>query len=273
MVTANSQQWQYDKNSNRTRQQDNNGSTVYDIDPNSNQLQSSNGINFQVYRRDANGNPLQDKNHSYYYDAQNRLMTVDSGNTAHYQYNALGQRVYKKTAAGELLFAYDESGKLLGEYNSNGTADQETVWLANLPVATVRDNSPFAVHADHLGTPRIITDAQRREIWQWYSDPFGTTAANEDPDHNGVAVTYNLRFAGQYFDKETGLHYNYFRDYDPKTGRYLESDPIGLAGGVNTFTYVRNNSLRYVDPRGESVALVGEGLLILGAAIAIVYPD
>ena len=111
------------------------------------------------------------------------------------------------------------------------------------------------------------------EIWQWYSDPFGTTPANEDPDHNGAAVTYNLRFAGQYFDKETGLHYNYFRDYDPKTGRYLESDPIGLAGGVNTFTYVRNNSLRYVDPRGESVALVGEGLLILGAAIAIVYPD
>ena len=208
---------------------------------------TNNGIHYQVYRLDANGNPLQDKNHSYRYDAQNRLIAVDGGSTAQYHYNALGQRIHKQTQNQALLFTYDETGKLLGEYGNNGnniTAYQETVWLGNLPVAVVKDNIPYAIHTDHLGTPRVITDAQQREIWQWLDDPFGTTQANE------AAFTYHLRFTGQYYDKETGLHYNYHRYYNPKTGRYFESDPIGLAGGVNTYTYVLNNPLRYVDPSG-----------------------
>jgi RHS repeat-associated protein len=71
----------------------------------------------------------------------------------------------------------------------------------------------------------------------------------------GWAFKYNLRFAGQYFDEETGLHYNYFRDYDPKTGRYVQSDPIGLAGGLNTYLYANANPLSYIDPLG----LMGQG--------------
>lgn len=62
-----------------------------------------------------------------------------------------------------------------------------------------------------------------------------------------------LRFPGQYFDQETGLHYNYFRDYDPSTGRYIESDPIGLDGGLNTYSYSELNPLRYIDPLGLEV--------------------
>jgi RHS repeat-associated protein len=247
LIAANDQQWQYDNNSNRIRHQDPNGSTVYNLEPKSNRLSSSNGINYQVYRLDANGNPLQDKNHSYRYDTQNRLIAVDSGKTAQYRYNALGQRIHKQTQTGELFFTYDETGKLLGEYGNNGnniTAYQETVWLGNLPVAVVKDNIPYAIHSDHLGTPRVITDAQQREIWQWLDDPFGTTQANE------AAFTYNLRFAGQYYDKETGLHYNYHRYYNPKTGRYSESDPIGLAGGLNTYGYVGGNPMNRVDPEG-----------------------
>jgi RHS repeat-associated protein len=65
----------------------------------------------------------------------------------------------------------------------------------------------------------------------------------------------NLRFAGQYYDKETNLHYNYFRDYDPSIGRYVSSDPIGLAGGLNTYAYVENNPLRFVDPMGLTGAI------------------
>ena len=83
-------------------------------------------------------------------------------------------------------------------------------------------------------------------MWRWANiDPFG--------DNKAQAVSgfeYHLRFAGQVYDKETGLHYNHFRDYNPKTGRYIQSDPIGLNGGINTYAYVGNNPLNFVDPLG-----------------------
>ena len=107
------------------------------------------------------------------------------------------------------------------------------------------------VHNDHLGTPRQVTDSSGKVIWRWDADPFGATLPNEDPDGDGVATVVNLRFPGQYYDAETGLHYNYFRYYDPTTGRYITSDPIGLRGGLNTFVYVSGNPLRFIDPTGE----------------------
>jgi RHS repeat-associated protein len=96
----------------------------------------------------------------------------------------------------------------------------------------------------------VITDSAGKAIWQWDADPFGVTLANADPDGDGVKFVYNLRFSGQYFDSETRLHYNYFRDYNPKTGRYIESDPIGLQGGLNTYGYVGGNPLNKIDSLG-----------------------
>ncbi len=129
------------------------------------------------------------------------------------------------------------------------------------------------LHPDHLGTPRLATDSAKRVVWRWDSAPFGDTLPQTDPDGDGLPFTLNLRFPGQYFDAETGLHYNYFRDYDPVTGRYLESDPIGLRGGVGTYGYVENRPLVGMDPRGlDTLAipwgwggrLVGKGLGCLG---------
>ena len=99
------------------------------------------------------------------------------------------------------------------------------------------------IQADQLDTPRTVTDSTQKVIWQWDNqEPFGANAPNEDPDGDGKRFTLNLRFPGQYFDSEAGLHYNYFRDYDASTGRYVESDPIGLGGGFNTYLYA------YADP-------------------------
>ena len=108
----------------------------------------------------------------------------------------------------------------------------------------------YYVHNDHLGTPQVMTDNSGQVIWQASYDPFGAATVNGDPDGDGIAVTLNVRFPGQYYDAETGLHYNYFRTYDPETGTYTTSDPIGLAGGLNTYAYVGGNPVRWVDPLG-----------------------
>jgi len=92
----------------------------------------------------------------------------------------------------------------------------------------------YSVEADHLGTPRLITDSTQAQRWIWHSAPYGDTHPNEKPG-TLPALVYNLRFAGQYFDKETNTYYNWHRDYESTTERYIQSDPIGLKGGVNTY--------------------------------------
>ena len=106
-------------------------------------------------------------------------------------------------------------------------------------------------YADHLGTPRAITKAtDNQKVWEWQNvDPFGANLPNENPSALGN-FAFNLRFPGQYADQETGTFYNYFRDYDPSTGRYIQSDPIGLQGGLNTFAYAYDSPLRCFDPKG-----------------------
>ena len=171
-----------------------------------------------------------------------------------YLVNGLGQRVRKNTGS-DTYFAYDEAGRLIGEYDATGAAIQETVWLGDIPVATIRPKQPsgydvFYVWTDNLNTPRAVSDATNQLRWTWEpNDPFGKTAPNENPAGVG-AFAYNLRFPGQYFDAETGTHYNYFRDYDPGMGRYVQSDPIGLRAGTNTFGYVKGNPIAAVDARG-----------------------
>jgi RHS repeat-associated protein len=111
----------------------------------------------------------------------------------------------------------------------------------------------YFIHADHLGTPRAITKASdNTKVWEWRNDdPFGNNTPDESPSGaNAAAFKYNLRFPGQYFDEETNTHYNYFRDYEPSTGRYTQSDPIGLRGGLNTFGYVNSMPLAATDPKG-----------------------
>lgn len=102
----------------------------------------------------------------------------------------------------------------------------------------------YFIHPDHLGTPRVVTDQAGTVVWRADYEPFGKANITTS------TVTMNLRLPGQYFDSETGLHYNYFRDYDPATGRYLQSDPIGLDGGINVYAYASNNPVNRIDPDG-----------------------
>jgi len=108
----------------------------------------------------------------------------------------------------------------------------------------------YYIHTDHLDTPKLLTDASGQVVWSSTHAPFGSMTVNEDVDGNGENVTLNFRFPGQYYDSETGLYYNYFRYYDPSLGRYITSDPIGLAGGMNTYAYVEGNPVTFYDPYG-----------------------
>jgi len=146
----------------------------------------------------------------------------------------------------ERFSVYGLQGELLGEY-SEGVMIQETIYLNGQPLAVIKNSGLYYIHNDHLGTPQTMTNTAGAVVWRATYDPFGAATVDEDVDGDGQKVTLNLRFPGQYFDKETGLLYNYFRTYDPATGRYITSDPIGLEGGLNTYGYVGGNPILRFD--------------------------
>ncbi len=170
-------------------------------------------------------------------------------------------------------YVYDEEGSLLGEYGMGGSqsaGQSQYLYLPTsqgpIPIAAEIDNRLYAIHTDHLGTPRRLTQADGQAAWQWAYTPYGDEAptlgakrftnetTNPSTGSTGIApVRFNLRYPGQYFDAESGLHYNYFRSYDPRTGRYTQSDPIGLDGGWNRFAYVGGNPLKWTDPKGLAI--------------------
>jgi RHS repeat-associated protein len=129
----------------------------------------------------------------------------------------------------------------------------------------------YFVHVDHVGTPRLISDAANQSVWRWdQQEPFGINVPDENPSGLGP-FEFSLRFPGQYFDSETNVHYNYHRQYDPSLGRYLQSDPIGLASGINPYLYAAANPLSFIDSLGLElcqVDLPGIGKTYLDSAFA-----
>ncbi len=101
----------------------------------------------------------------------------------------------------------------------------------------------YFVHNDANGTPQALTDEAGKVVWKAQTDPFGSAVVDNDPDGDGQAVEFNVRAPGQYRDRETGLHYNYARYYDPEIGRYIRSDPMGLRAGLNTYAYASSNPI------------------------------
>ncbi len=124
---------------------------------------------------------------------------------------------------------------------------------------TVNVNSGVAalyfIYPDHLGTPRLIADSTGTTVWRWDNqEPFGNDSPNADPNSTGTTFEFPLRFPGQYADRETNLYYNYHRDLDPSIGRYLQSDPIGIEGGLNTYLYVDAEPVLVSDVSGLQAA-------------------
>jgi RHS repeat-associated protein len=141
---------------------------------------------------------------------------------------------------------YGTSGELLYETSSPAGAhsDKSYIWFAGEMVALVSNNTVHSVYSDHLGRPLSVVNPARTTVWSARLQAFDRTVQTDQ------IAGMNVGFPGQYFDAESGLYYNWHRYYDPSVGRYTQSDPIGLAGGINTYAYVKGNPISLVDPMG-----------------------
>jgi RHS repeat-associated protein len=190
------------------------------------------------------------------YDDANRMRAVkhDGVVAMNYLYNGKGERVYRYGNGTAVTTVYDEAGRWIGDYDGNGQPIQQAIWLDDLPVGLLvgagAAQKLYYLQPDALGTPRVVIDPVRNlAVWRWdlAGEAFGDSAPEEDVDADGVAFVLDMRFPGQRYDAATGFNYNYFRDYDPGTGRYIQSDPIGLLGGANTYGYANEDPLVFFD--------------------------
>lgn len=267
--------YQYDATGNRIGHSGGASSTTVSIDNTSNRVLATSGAPSRLYTYTNDGHArLVDgaapqlacgSSVSMSFQADGQMVSSNVLSAVH---SPSGLRLQKSAAAcaggTTTNFVYDLAGHLIGEYDGSGAVVQETVWMGDVPVAVFKPSvaaTPFYIYADNLGSPRAITNSSAQLVWQWDGEPFGATAANSNPTGLGD-FGYNVRFPGQYLDVETGYHHNGWREYDPAVGRYVQSDPIGLAGGINTYLYADGDPLGRADPTGQATG-VGSAMIAL----------
>ncbi len=248
--------WTYDGVGNRQTE----NSNTYTYTPNTNKLTGANGISFGY---DNNGNTTVENSRVYTYNQNQRLIQiVDGAMTAGYTYNSNGQRVKKNVNGTVTVFHYSLSGQIIAESNSSGAIIAEYVYLNSAPLAKIEGANTYYYYNDHLATPQKMTNSSGTVVWSADYKPFGEATVDQQS-----TITNNLMFPGQYFDQETGLHYNYYRDYNPVIGTYLTWDPVLQVGAdphvpyalilllknpisLNPYLYVGDNPINRSDPYG-----------------------
>lgn len=251
------EKYAYDVSGNRLSFENASGSKVYNYDSSSHRLLGVDPVGIRKY--DVGGNTIQIGATKFRYNdlGRNDEVIDGSGSLETYAYNGRGERLRKEGGDGDRYAVYDEKGRWLGEYDSIGRAEQQIIWMDGLPVGLFGESGGAKyVESDSLGSPRVVVDSIRnRGVWSWdvRGEAFGNSEPNEDADGDGAVFRFDMRFPGQRFDKASGLSYNYFRNYDSSVGRYLESDPVGLNGGINTYSYAYGDPLGGADPRGTQV--------------------
>lgn len=212
------------------------------------------------YAYNAAGSPIQVGTLHYEYNSARRPVRVervhpDGSRTlvAEYAYNRFGERikkvVYSQAGKPKVTYYLYDGHHLTAEADEAGNITAQYLYLDGRPVTKLEGRAIYALHTDHLGAPRAATDEDGKLAWAADYSPYGEARVTTQ------AIALNLRLPGQYEDHETGTYYNYLRDYQPRTGRYLTSDPIGLRGGVNTYAYAIANPVRWTDPTGLRVIM------------------
>jgi RHS repeat-associated protein len=257
--------WQ-DGVGNRTAYLYNNNTTtttttlLYPYNSNQNVGETQGSTTIRTLGFDGAGNIITDTRgpttYNYEYNNRGRLsqLTIGSTLTASYTYDGLERMAVRTTQnmtpSGTTHYVYDRAGRLLMEASSTGAVQTEYVWLDDTPLALFENldtSSPqmYYMHPDHLDRPTKMTDVNQNVVWDAYYWPWGDVRSI-----TGTA-TNNLRFPGQYFLVESGLHYNWHRHYDPTTGRYIQADPLGFVDGPSVYAYASSMPPMKFDPNGQ----------------------
>jgi RHS repeat-associated protein len=279
----------YDATGNRVSRSINATAYANTVDAASNRLSSvqtagTGGSVTNTWSHDNAGNLTSDGSASYAYGDRGRLSSATTAaGSVSYLVNGLEQRVMKAgptslVSTGAAYYVHDEQGRLIGQYDANRTPIHETIYFGDTPVVVLKATgsgsagtlqiTPYYVYADQIDTPRVITRASDQAIvWRWdQAEAFGATQPQDNPSGLG-AFGFDQRFPGQVFDAETGNHDNWHRTYAAGVGRYVQSDPIGLRGGANTYSYANNAPTSFVDPIG---LVAWTGAIGAGAAVDVV---
>ncbi|MET0005560.1 MAG: DUF6531 domain-containing protein [Candidatus Thiodiazotropha sp.] len=266
-----SYRYDYDSLGNRTQKQhtDQAGNTAtqenhYPDLGKGNRLLSQQNEETQHYRYNPSGSPEQIGERRYEYDAHQRpvrLYRVDPKQpdkktfVAEYAYNRFGERikkvVYTNSKRPKVTYYLYDGHQLTAEVDDSGQITAQYLYQQHRPILKFEGKTAYAIHTDHLGAPRAVTDEDQQIVWSADYSPFGLIKIEKQK------IALNLRLPGQYEDKESRTYYNYKRDYDPNVGRYLTSDPFGLNGGLNTYAYVGGSPLSYIDPLGLHRLVIG----------------
>jgi RHS repeat-associated protein len=257
-TTDTNQSFGYDVNGNRNAHSWGGVTHTASVDPASNRVSEDIAYGYSSVGNRTSAQ-IGNSTVAYSYDAFNRLKSVNrnvaisyanpnaiqmsfpAGVTS-YSYNARDQRIGKSGVLGISRFIYGAQTLMLAE-NTSGIWSSY-LWFGGELVGVVRNNQLYSVHGDQLGRPEVVTDGVQTVVWR---------ASNFAFDRSVTLNTIgglNLGLPGQYYDAESGLWNNGFRNYDGRVGRYLETDPIGLNGGLNTYAYVGGNPVGLVDPLG-----------------------
>ncbi|NOH49129.1 RHS repeat protein [Vibrio rotiferianus] len=217
------------------------------------------------YKYDSQGNQVSAEGNGYtqtrVFDALNQLIEVHLfKGICQFEYDALGRRTRKISENGIREFFW-EGERLIGEYFSGSFRWYFYQPETYIPLALYEDGHVYFYQCDQVGKPEVLKDIDGRTVWQATYDTFGYA-------HIDIEEVVNpLRFQGQYFDCETQLHYNLARYYDPTLGRFIQQDPISIAGGVNHYQYAIN-PIQWIDPTG---LLCDEGLKRLSKMLVEIH--